>query len=108
MNNNNVPVIVTCQADCNFVTILNAYKHLKTIKKVTLVPVLLLTMVPFVWGISTLAVFLTLALCLGTLAYLVVSQEQVISELQRALYSICLKSVTEQVSSDDETQSNED
>ena len=108
MNNNNAPVIVTCQADCNFVTILNAYKHLKTIKKLTLVSVLFLTMVPFVWGISTLAVFLTLALCLGTLAYLVVSQEQVIGELQRALYSICLKSVTEQVSSDDETQSNED
>ena len=102
------PIMVTCQADRNFVTILNAYRHLKIIKKLTLVSVLILTMVPFAWGISSLAVFLTLALCLGTLAYLVVSQEQVISELQRALYSICLRSVTELVNVDDEIQPNED
>ena len=102
------PIMVTCQADRNFVTILNAYRHLKIIKKLTLVSVLILMMVPFAWGISSLAVFLTLALCLATLAYLVVSQEQVISELQRALYSICLRSVTEQVSVDDEIQPNED
>ena len=108
MSDNNGPIMVTAQADRNFVIILNAYKHLKTIKKLTLISVLILTMVPFAWGISALAVFLTLALCLGTLAYLVVSQEQVISELQRALYSICLRSVTEQVSVDDEIHSNED
>ena len=108
MSNSNEPIMVTCQADRNFVTILNAYRHLKIIKKLTLVSVLILTMVPFAWGISSLAVFLTLALCLGTLAYLVVSQEQVISELQQALYSICLRSVTEQVSVDDEIHPNED
>ena len=108
MSDNNAPVMITAQADRNFVTILNAYKHLKTIKKVTLICVLILSMVPFAWGISALAVFLTLALCLGTLAYLVVSQEQVISELQRALYSICLRSVSEQVNVDGEINSNED
>ena len=108
MSDSNGPITVTCQADRNFVTILNAYRHLKIIKKLTLVSVLILTMVPFAWGISSLAVFLTLALCLGTLAYLVVSQEQVISELQRALYSICLRSVTELVNVDDEIQPNED
>ena len=102
------PIMVTCQADRNFVTILNAYKHLKQIKKLTLVCVLILSMVPFAWGISSLAVFLTLALCLATLAYLVVSQEQVNSELQRALYSICLRSVTEQVNVDDQIQPSED
>ena len=108
MSDNNAPIMVTAQADRNFVIILNAYKHLKTIKKITLICVLILTMVPFAWGISALAVFLTLGLCLGTLAYLVVSQEQVISELQRALYSICLRSVTEQVNVDDEINPNED
>ena len=108
MSDNNAPIMVTAQADRNFVIILNAYRHLKTIKKITLICVLILTMVPFAWGISALAVFLTLALCLGTLAYLVVSQEQVISELQRALYSICLRSVTEQVNVDDEINPNED
>ena len=108
MSDNNAPVMITAQADRNFVTILNAYKHLKTIKKITLICVLILSMVPFAWGISALAVFLTLALCLGTLAYLVVSQEQVISELQRALYSICLRSVSEQVNVDGEINSNED
>ena len=102
------PVTVSCVADRNFVTILNAYKHLKTIKKLTLVSVLILMMVPFAWGISSLAVFLTLALCLATLAYLVVSQEQVNSELQRALYSICLRSVTEQLNVDDQIQPSED
>ena len=70
MSDDNAPVMITAQADRNFVTILNAYKHLKTIKKITLICVLILTMVPFVWGVSTLAVVLTLALCLGTLVYL--------------------------------------
>ena len=108
MSENNAPITVTAQADRNFVIILNAYRHLKTIKKITLICVLLLTMVPFAWGISAVAVFLTLALCLGTMAYLVVSQEQVISELQRALYSICLRSVSEQINVDDEVNPNED
>ena len=108
MSDDNAPVMITAQADRNFVIILNAYKHLKTIKKLTLISVLILTMVPFVYGISALAVFLTLALCLGTLAYIVVSQEQVISEIQRALYSICLRSVSEQINVDGEINSNED
>ena len=101
---NSQPVTVSCVADRNFVTILNSYKHLKQIKMLTLVCVLILSMVPFAWGISSLAVFLNLALCLATLAYLVVSQEQVNSELQRALYSICLRSVTEQVNVDDQNE----
>ena len=105
---NSQPVTVSCVADRNFVTILNSYKHLKQIKKLTLVCVLILSMVPFAWGISTLAVFLTLVLCLATLAYIVVSQEQVNSELQRALYSICLRSVTEQVNVDDQIEPSED
>ena len=108
MSDDNTPVMVTAVADRNFVTILNAYKHLKTIKKLTLISVLILTMMPFVYGISALAVFVTLALCLGTLAYIVVSQEQVITEIQRALYSICLRSVSEQVNVDGEMNSNED
>ena len=65
-------------------------------------------MVPFAWAVSTAAVILTLALCLGTMAYLVVSQEQVISELQRALYSICLRSVSDQINVDDQVNPNED
>ena len=108
MSDDNAPVMITAQADRNFVIILNAYKHLKTIKKLTLISVLILTMVPFVYGISALAVFVTLALCLGTLAFIVVSQEQVITEIQRALYSICLRSVSEQVNVDGEMNSNED
>ena len=105
---NDQPITVSCVADRNFLTFLNAYKHLKQIKKLTLVCVLLLSMVPFAWGVSTLAVFVTLILCLGTLAYIVVSQEQVNSELQRALYSICLRSVTEQVNVDDQIAPSED
>ena len=108
MSENNRPITVTAHADRNFVIILNAYRHLKTIKKISLICVLLLTMVPFAWGISAIAVFLTLALCLGTMAYMVVSQETVISELQRALYSICLRSVSEQVNIDDQVNPNED
>ena len=65
-------------------------------------------MVPFAWVVSAAAVILTLALCLGTMAYLVVSQENVISELQRALYSICLRSVSEQINVDDQVYPNED
>ena len=102
------PITVTAQADCNFVIILSCYKHLKTIKKISLICVLLLAMFPFAWGISAIAVFLTLSLCLGTMVYLCVSQENVISELQPALYSICLKSVSEQVNVDDQVDQNED
>ena len=108
MSENNRPITVTAHADRNFVIILNAYRHLKTIKKISLICVLLLAMVPFAWGVSAVAVFLTLALCLGTMAYLVVSQENVISELQRALYSICLRSVSEQINVDDQVNPNED
>ena len=87
---NQGPITVTAEADSNFVTLLNGYKHLKEIKKITLICLLLVAMVPFAWVISAVAVFVTLALCLGTLAYVVISQEQVLSEQQRALYSICL------------------
>ena len=96
------PITVTAQADRNFVILLNAYKHLKVIKKIALISVLLIAMVPFAWGVSAAAVVLTLALCLGTMAYLVVSQEQVISEFQRALYGICLRSVSDQVNIDEQ------
>ena len=108
MSDSNQPITVTAQADRNFVILLNAYKHLKAIKKISLISILLLAMVPFAWGVSAAAVVLTLALCLGTMAYLVVSQEQVISELQRALYSICLKSVSDQMNVDDQVDPNED
>ena len=108
MSDNNQPITVTAHADRNFVIILNAYKHLKAIKKISLICILLLAMVPFAWAVSAAAVILTLALCLGTMAYLVVSQEQVISELQRALYSICLRSVSEQINVDDQVNPNED
>ena len=108
MSDNNQPITVTAQADRNFVILLNAYKHLTAIKKISLISILLLAMVPFAWGVSAAAVFLTLALCLGTMAYLVVSQEQVISELQRTLYSICLKSVSDQMNVDDQVDPNED
>ena len=107
--NNQQPLTVTAQADRNFVILLNAYKHLKVIKKIALICVLLVAMIPFAWTVSAAAVVLTLGLCLGTLAYLVVSQEQVISELQRALYSICLRSVSDQVNiDDDEVDPNQD
>ena len=106
---NQQPITVTAQADRNFVILLNAYKHLKVIKKIALICVLLVAMIPFAWTVSAAAVVLTLGLCLGTLAYLVVSQEQVISELQRALYSICLRSVSDQVNiDDDEVDPNQD
>ena len=107
-DSNQQPITVTAQADRNFVILLNAYKHLKAIKKIALICVLLVAMVPFAWGVSAAAVILTLGLCLGTMAYLVVSQEQVISELQRALYSLCLKSVSEQVNIDDDVDPSQD
>lgn len=108
MNDSNQPITVTAHADRNFVILLNAYKHLKSIKKIALICVLLVAMVPFAWVVSAAAVTLTLGLCLGTMAYVVVSQEAVISELQRALYSICLRSVSEQVNIDDDVDPSQD
>ena len=43
MSDDNASVMITAVADRNFVTILNAYKHLKTIKKLTLISVLIMT-----------------------------------------------------------------
>ena len=100
-DSNQQPITVTAQADRNFILLLNGYKHLKSIKKIALICLLLIIMVPFAWGVSAAAVILTLGICLATMAYLVVSMETVISELQRALYSICLRSVSEQVNIDD-------
>ena len=91
------PVTVSAQADAKFVRILRCYKFMKQIKQIQLIVVLLLAMVLFTYGISLTALFLTIALCLGTMIYLVVSQENIISEMQRVLYNICLQSVTEQV-----------
>ena len=102
MNDTNPqPITVTAQADDNFVLLLNGYKHLKSIKKIGLICLLLIIMVPFAWAVSAAAVILTLGICLATMAYLVISMETVISELQRALYRICLRSVSEQVNIDD-------
>ena len=108
MSDSNRPITVTAQADSNFIILLNGYKHLKSKKKIALICVLLLTMIPFAWGISAAAVILTLGLCLGTMAYLVVSMETVISELQRALYRICLRSVSEQVNIDGDVDPSQD
>ena len=108
MSDSNRPITVTAQADSNFILILNGYKNLKSIKKIALICILLLAMIPFAWGISAAAVILTLGLCLGTMAYLVVSMETVISELQRALYRICLRSVSEQVNIDDDVDASQD
>ena len=108
MNDSNQPITVTAHADSNFIILLNGYKHLKSIKKIALICVLLITMIPFAWGVSAAAVILTLGLCLGTMAYLVVSMESVISELQRALYSICLRSVSEQVNIDGDVDPSQD
>ena len=108
MSDSNRPITVTAQADSNFIILLNGYKNLKSIKKIALICVLLLTMIPFAWGISAAAVILTLGLCLGTMAYLVVSMETVISELQRALYRICLRSVSEQVNIDGDVDPSQD
>ena len=108
MSDSNRPITVTAQADSNFILILNGYKNLKSIKKIALICVLLITMIPFAWGISAAAVILTLGLCLGTMAYLVVSMETVISELQRALYRICLRSVSEQVNIDGDVDPSQD
>ena len=108
MSDSNRPITVTAQADSNFILILNGYRNLKSIKKIALICILLLAMIPFAWGISAAAVILTLGLCLGTMAYLVVSMETVISELQRALYRICLRSVSEQVNIDDDVDASQD
>ena len=108
MSDSNRPITVTAQADSNFILILNGYKNLKSIKKIALICVLLIAMIPFAWGISAAAVILTLGLCLGTMAYLVVSMETVISELQRALYRICLRSVSEQVNIDGDVDPSQD
>ena len=85
---NEHPIHVSAQCNANFVRILRCYKFMKQIKQIELIVILLLAMVPFSYGIGLTALFLTIALCLDTMIYLVVSQENIISEMQRALYQM--------------------
>ena len=68
---------------------------MKQIKQIELIVIILLAIVPFSYGIGLTA------LCLGTMIYIVVLQENIITEMQRALYNICIQSVTEQVETPD-------
>ena len=83
---NEIHVSATC--DRNFVQLLQSYKSLKANKQTLLLALLLVIMLPFIYALGFLAVFLTIALVAAVMTYLVI---------QRSLYAICLKSISEQV-----------
>ena len=93
--NDTVHVTATC--DREFVKLLQAYKTLKANKQTLLLALCLVIMLPFTYALGFLAVFLLITLVAAVMTYLVVSQQNTIDEIQRSLYSICLKSISEQV-----------
>ena len=92
---NEIHVSATC--DREFVKLLQAYKTLKANKQTLLLALCLVIMLPFTYALGFLAVFLLITLVAAVMTYLVVSQQNTIDEIQRSLYSICLKSISEQV-----------
>ena len=92
---NEIHVSATC--DREFVKLLQAYKTLKANKQTLLLALCLFIMLPFTYALGFLAVFLLITLVAAVMTYLVVSQQNTIDEIQRSLYSICLKSISEQV-----------
>ena len=93
----NDAVHVTATCDREFVKLLQAYKTLKANKQTLLLALCLVIMLPFTYALGFLAVFLLITLVAAIMTYLVVSQQNTIDEIQRSLYSICLKSISEQV-----------
>ena len=81
-------VRVTASCDAEFVRLLQAYKNLKGIKHNLLICLCLIIMLPF-----------TYALTFGCVGWNnnIFGQQNTIDEIQRSLYNICVKSVSEQV-----------
>ena len=91
-----VPIHVSATCDSNFVRILDVYRQLKINRQIQYLVLLFLPMVPFSHGIGFLGLFLTISVCVATMVYLVVQQEKIISQMQKSLYQICLRSISEQ------------
>ena len=90
-------VRVTATCDAEFVRLLQAYKNLKGIKHNLLIALCLIIMLPFTYALTFGCVFALISLLAGIMTYLVISQQNTIDEIQRSLYNICVKSVSEQV-----------
>ena len=97
MSQNSDIVHITASCDQEYVKLLQAYKDLKRIKQNLLLALCLCIMLAFSYAVGFLCVFLLVSLLAGIMTYLVISQQNTIDEIQRSLYSICLKSVSEQV-----------
>ena len=97
MNQSDDSVYVTATCDNEFVRLLQAYKNLKGIKHNLLLTLCLIIMLPFTYALGFACVFLLISLLAGIMTYLVISQQNTIDEIQRSLYNICVKSVSEQV-----------
>ena len=96
MSQNSDIAHITASCDQDFVRLLQAYKDLKRIKQNSLLALCLCIMLPFSYAVGFLCVFLLVSLLAGVMVYLVISQQNTIDEIQRSLYSICLKNVSEQ------------
>ena len=105
---NNEPIHVSATYDTNFVHILRCYKSMKINKQIQLIVLLLVNMIPFSYGLGFLVLLLTITVCVGTMIYLIAQQEDIISEMQKSLYQICLKSITEQTDRPADVDQNQD
>ena len=98
---------VTATCDAEFVRLLQAYKTLKSIKHNLIICLVLVIMLPFTYALTFACVFALISLLAGIMTYLVISQQNTIDEIQRSLYNICVKSVSEQVQRIGSSQDND-
>ena len=100
------PVHVQATCDFNFVRLLDVYKQMKIDRQIAYLLVILMIMILFSYGIGFIALIFTIAICIGTMMYLVVQQERIISDMQKSLYDICLRSIRE--SNEEQSQDSHD
>ena len=53
-------------------------------------------MAPFPYSLGLVALIITISICVATMLYLVIEQGRIIGDMQRSVYSICLKSIAAQ------------
>ena len=84
-----------------FRILLSIYKKLKIQLNINTIFTFLLMSAPFSYYLGLVALLTTVVVCGCTMLYLVIEKQQMIKQMQKSLYSICLKSIAGQVSDSD-------
>ena len=91
-------VAVEAEYGTEFAILSSIYKKLKIQYKIFFILTFLLMAAQFSYHLGLAALLTTVIVCGHTMLYLVIEQQQMIKQMQKSLYSICLKSIAAQAS----------